>query len=712
MNVCKRGLSSNVQHNHIIERKEPLFTFAIISDSHLNPEESKSSSPWESNKLANARTRYVIQELNRLTPDFVIHLGDLIHPVPTLPSYEFAVKRFHELLEDLEPKIYLVPGNHDVGDKPASWTPADSVTEEYIDLYSNTFGKHFYAFDFLDCCFVVINSQILNSGLKSEKLQKAWLEKYLSDNSGKRMFLFTHYPPFITQPHEEWHYDNIDEPARSWLLDLTRNSKIEAVFAGHVHNFFYNRHGETDFYVLPSVTFVRHDYSELFRVGPTEEFGRNDEGKLGYFFVKVFKKGYVAHAIRTYGAVFEKGGNNPANPLRLSSYHTKEIIEAPVGVDLRYPWAEVTEMPYSGALDEFYRKKARNDYTLMALWEMGLQKLRVPSNDLLDDSIRERMYALKAVGHEFTVFHYGLPQGRLKDILAKHKTLVRVLEVILPWHQAERSIHQIQQLKNELSVPIYFSKVWSSNDAERDGSAFKHFINHGFNVDESDTIETFLDLPGASEVADGFVFRVGRESSPWEKIQSVKKLAASCGVKAEVYVRLASENPAQSENDDLANANRVAETISVALGLRDVDVFLDTFADLDRGYFPRTGLVDRRYNPRAASFVFRYLHSALEPSCHEISLGQSYKIPGGRLISLTRSGEPLVLILPRKSLMVREIPVDWDLTSEAGTGRLIDLVSGLIMQFNWRLSKSKNSVKVKLSEAMKCYTPTVLDFGE
>ena len=628
MKTKKRGLSSNVQYNHIIERKDPLFTFAIISDSHINPEESKSSSPWQSNKLANARTRYVIQELNRLRPDFVIHLGDLIHPVPTLPSYEVAAKRFHELIEGLEPKIYLVPGNHDVGDKPASWTPADSVTEEYIDLYGKTFGKHFYAFDFLDCCFVVINSQIMNSGLKSEKLQKAWLEKYLSDNSGKRTFLFSHYPPFITQPHEDWHYDNIDEPARSWLLDLTQKSKIEAVFAGHAHNFFYNRQGETDFYVLPSVTFFRHDYSELFRVGPTEEYGRNDPGKFGYFFVKVFNNGHVAHAVRTYGAAIEKGRHNPPPPLQLTGYHTKEIIEAPVGVDLRYPWAEVTEMPYSGALDEFYRKKARNDYTLMALWEMGIQKLRVPSNDLLDASIRERMYALKAVGHEFTVFNYGLPQGRLKDILAKDKRLVRVLEVILPWDEAERSIHQIRQLKNELSVPIYFSKVWSSNDAERDGSAFKHFINHGFNVDESDTIEAFLNLPGAAEVADGFVFRVGRKSSPWEKIQSAKELAASCGVKAEVYVRLASENPAQSENDDLANANRVAETISVALGLRDVDVFLDTFADFDRGYFPRTGLVDRRYNPRAASFVFRYLHSALEPSCRELSLSRAYKIPG------------------------------------------------------------------------------------
>ena len=122
--------------------------------------------------------------------------------------------------------------------------------------------------------------------------------------------------------------------------------------------------------------------------------------------------------------------------MQLPSYHPKEIIEAPVGADLRFPWAEVTEIPYSGALDEFYRKKARNDHPLMALWEMGIRKLRIPSGDLLDAATRERMVALKAVGHEFTVFNYGLPQGRLKDILARNNTLVRVLELILPWQAA------------------------------------------------------------------------------------------------------------------------------------------------------------------------------------------------------------------------------------------------------------------------------------
>ena len=38
-------------------------------------------------------------------------------------------------------------------------------------------------------------------------------------------------------------------------------------------------------------------------------------------------------------------------------------------------------------------------------------------------------------------------------------------------------------------------------------------------------------------------------------------------------------------------------------------VFLDTFVDNDRGYFPRIGLLDRRLNPRKA---FHALKSVLQ----------------------------------------------------------------------------------------------------
>ena len=43
---------------------------------------------------------------------------------------------------------------------------------------------------------------------------------------------------------------------------------------GVVHNWFYNRVGSTECYILPSIAFVRHDYTEMFRVGPGPEEGR------------------------------------------------------------------------------------------------------------------------------------------------------------------------------------------------------------------------------------------------------------------------------------------------------------------------------------------------------------------------------------------------------------------------------------------------------
>ena len=80
--------------NHIGKH---LFTFAVIADSHVNQEETETSSPYECNALANARSRYAVSLLNTLKPDFCIHLGDLVHPVPSLPSYEDAIKRFKNL---------------------------------------------------------------------------------------------------------------------------------------------------------------------------------------------------------------------------------------------------------------------------------------------------------------------------------------------------------------------------------------------------------------------------------------------------------------------------------------------------------------------------------------------------------------------------------------------------------------------------------------
>ena len=111
---------------------EPLFSFAVIADTHTRPEEGDLSSPWLVNELANDRCRYVTALLNHLRPAFVIHLGDVVHPVPALPTYGAAAEAALAMFADLDAEIRYIPGNHDVGDKPFKAMPAAKVTDDGV----------------------------------------------------------------------------------------------------------------------------------------------------------------------------------------------------------------------------------------------------------------------------------------------------------------------------------------------------------------------------------------------------------------------------------------------------------------------------------------------------------------------------------------------------------------------------------------------------
>ena len=138
-------------------KTNPIFSFCIVTDGHVNPEEDVSSSPWVSNHMANGRNRYVVQMLNQIKPDFVIHMGDLIHPVPSLPTYGTAAELFHKIFKPLNCPLHLMPGNHDIGDKPSSWTPAEIINEPFIEQYEKHFGKNYSSFDFDKSHFILLN---------------------------------------------------------------------------------------------------------------------------------------------------------------------------------------------------------------------------------------------------------------------------------------------------------------------------------------------------------------------------------------------------------------------------------------------------------------------------------------------------------------------------------------------------------------------------
>jgi hypothetical protein len=596
--------------------------------------------------------------------------------VPALPTYGAAADAALAMFAELEAEIRYIPGNHDVGDKPFKAMPAAAVTDDGVALYERYFGAPFSAFDHDDCRFVLINSPVLNSGLGGEEEQRAWLENELTASGGKRVFLFTHYPPYILDRAEPPNYDNIDEPQRSWLLSLIETRGVEALFAGHVHSFFYHRHGVTDCYLLPATSFFRQDYAELFRIEAAAEHGRNDAAKLGFFMVDVYSDGHIARILRTNGETLEAGSNLAPPPNRIVTLHPRERRTAPVGVHLRHPWAEVVTFPYNGPLDEFLRKRARNDYTLMTLWELGVRKLRVPISDLLEDDTRERMQALRQMGHEFTVFCFEAPSRAMVETLASHPDLVDVLEVVVPWKDAESAVTKIAALGESIPVPVTLAKMETSAEKKTEGSRFSHFVSYGFRASELDIIEGFL---GARGAVGGFVFRLRSGESPWEVVPRIAEFSRGHHVRATVNVRLASENPAEFNQDDVAIANQVAEALLAAFAAGDCEIFIDTYVDVDRGYFPRHGLFDRRYNPRPASFVYRNLQGWLGALGVAPVLGAMLEVEGGRAGGFTVGETRACLLLPDGGTgMGLELPA-WVFPEGIGNACLIDLSRGDII---------------------------------
>ena len=578
-----------------------LFTFAVVADTHVNEHEERSASPFETNARANGRARYALAEIAALNPapEFVVHLGDIVHPMPGLPVFGEAARRFKEIAAPLRVPLHLVPGNHDVGDKTVDWMPADIVRSDYVSRYRETFGKDYYAFDCGLLRGIVIDALLLNSDLPEEAEQRAWLEAELAASAGRRIFCFIHYPPYVLAPDERSTYDNIDQPGRSWLLGLLQKHGIEAMFAGHVHNFWYDVYEETEMYLLPSTAFLRHDYSEFYRVNPGNEFGRGDVGKFGYCVVDVHERGHVMRLVRTDGRTLPPG--EAYAPRRVPPpANVKSAPFTGVGVELRHPWAEILEIPSTGGLQEFGRKPARNDYPVMALWEMGARLLKIPDHDLTQATVRERAKLMHAVGHRFIATSFGVPGANFVAALAHAPGVLDAVEVNISGAALQREATRLSVFRKEASVPLYWAKIRMHEDARYDGQPASHFIETGLTLPELDGVEAVMDGAGVRGLFDGVVVRIDRELDLIETALKLEQFVARSGLSVLGAIKLADASIARCRDDDVDTARLVAESLLAARLSPRVRYVFDTFMDIDRGYFPRNGFIDRMFNPRPA----------------------------------------------------------------------------------------------------------------
>lgn len=572
-------------------RGKPLFTFAIIADTHINPVDGQSGSPWPSNALANERARWAMTALATDAPDFVLHLGDMVHPIPEQPDYAAAVERFRSITAKLQMPLHLLPGNHDLGDKPAEWMPAHPASAGSVSIYRDHFGPLWSAFDHRDCRFILHANPILGSGLADEEAQWQWLECELRVHRGQRIFFFTHYPLFLTDPDEAEHYDNLAPEPRERLRKLLLAHDVEAVFAAHVHTVFHTRLGEdakAPFqHVVPTLSAMRLDYSHLFKAPPPldEENGRNDKAKLGYYLVDIFETGYRLRLRRSHGEGLAEGEAMPEIP----SLPNHDLANRRFGVDLRQGWADLRSIPYSGVVDEFGRKQARNDYLITALQEAAIRDLRVPIHDLRDGKTHRRMEDLAVFGHRFQLFTLNPPDPETANLLSQGSQFCSRLELIAREHDLEHLVQTWRQACPELR--LIASPLWTSADAEKYGSGFSHAIGHGFRCDESCLASAL------TTGADGAMFRI----RAGENIHRAAGILQAYSGQVVVYLDLAKSSPAEFADDDRETMQRVRQAVSALETLPPNAVLIfDTLEDLDRGYYPRHGLYDIRFNPRAA----------------------------------------------------------------------------------------------------------------
>ena len=180
-----------------------------------------------------------------------------------------------------------------------------------------------------------------------------------------------------------------------------------------------------------------------------------------------------------------------------------------------------------------------------------------------------------------------------------------------------------------------------------------------------------LARPELAGALHGFVFRLTLDMSPWETAAMASAMAADLGVAASLHLRMFGANPAEETADDHLTVNRIAEAMAGAAAYPNVTIFGDTLMDIDRGYFPRAGVLDRMYNPRPGFHLVRHMNAALNRVKGDLSPGATGDCPGGRYVQLQADTGTITLALPDTGTTEISVPI-------AGNGEQIDLSSGEI----------------------------------
>lgn len=550
--------------------------FVVIADTHYMLDVGDAPLEFESRRKQTARAGVALALVAALDVENVVHLGDLNQEYPETPDFGRAQGEALEQIGNLGLAPHYAAGNHDVGDKPDPTMPTHDVTPETLARFHQRVGPSWKRVDVGPHRLLTLNSQILNTDLPAAADQRAWVEEQLSESIDGHTFLFFHLPLYLFDGTEQGygHYDVIDEPDRSWLLDLIRKSAIDTVCAAHVHFAFVDQIGNTHYRVLPSPSFVRPGFSHLFTSAPPPERGRDDTPKLGFSLIRMVDDRSDIHTVRTSGA-------HEVDPrTRLLTRTSASLTDSPVGVTFGGPLSTVGRVPITWP--SIIVQPVRNDYPLLSCLEMGIRHVRIPATEVMDERQRQRVALLR--NHEVTVTAYHLfAYPSLAVEMAGHlRHSVDGLEIQFAASQADEFDDLAPSDLPLTLCPISTGVVTPGKQHPR--------TRVGYGLEEAADL-----APGHRRLCR---IASGEQIEPWLTTRVV-----TAGF-ADLVLDLPSE-------DDAVNASTVAHGILAVATAPGVRLFVDPLIDYDRTIDVVHGLIDTRCNPRPAMTVVRMLNTIL-----------------------------------------------------------------------------------------------------
>ena len=184
---------------------------------------------------------FVVANINRIRPRFVVICGDLINKVGDAAQ----TAEYLRITAKIDPSIpvFAVPGNHDVGNEP---------TPETLAYYRQHFGPDHYSFVQGSLYGIVLNSGVISAPGNVQEAaaeQEAWLKAELAkarSTGARHIVVFQHHSWFLEKAEEPNQYFNIPMEQRRHYLDLLKSAGVRYVFAGHYHRNAYGRDGDLE----------------------------------------------------------------------------------------------------------------------------------------------------------------------------------------------------------------------------------------------------------------------------------------------------------------------------------------------------------------------------------------------------------------------------------------------------------------------------------